>query len=409
MAQASSIIPGMSSSIKKFALYSISIILGLLLLLLGAWAVVAGPSTVGRIVRYGDTQIDDFLYFPYRSMPPSSQPYRFEPAVGTPRLPLHVEQGETGPVPLEEVLVENDSIAFLVLQEGNLVYESYFQNHTQDSLSQAFSMAKSWTSALIGIAIDDGLIRSVEQPVTDFIPELAVRGFDEVQIHHLLTMTSGSDYVENDNPFGIHVILNYTPRLEQRILSFEMERPPGEHFRYKSGDNALLALALDRALGERTITDYTRDKLWEPLGMQSEGRWSLDHAGDGLEKTWCCLAAAARDFIKLGQLYLQSGEWQGKQIVSSEWVAASTQRSAVPATDWDPDLREASLVNYGYQWWILDGDEGEYLALGKDGQYLYVNPSREIAILRLGWSTGELFTSGWIEVFRSVAEQVGAE
>ena len=396
----------MSFSIRKVALYALGAILGLLLLVLAAWAVVAGPSTVARIIRYGDTQINDFEYFPYRSMPPSSQPDIFEPAAGSEQTVFQVALGEGGPAPLEEALVANDSIAFLVLQDGNLVYDRYFQDHTQASLSQTFSMAKSWTSTLIGIAIDDGLIQSDEQPVTDFIPELAERGFTDVRIRHLLTMTSGSDYFENDNPFGIHVILNYTPRLEQRILSFGMERPPGVHFRYKSGDNALLALALDRALGERTITDYTREALWEPLGMQYEGRWSLDHAGDGLEKTWCCLAATARDLIKLGQLYLQSGEWQGEQIVSSEWVAASTQRSAVPADDWDLELRETGLANYGYQWWILDGDEGEYLALGKDGQYLYVNPAREIAILRLGWSTGELFTGGWIEVFRSVAEQV---
>lgn len=396
----------MTFSWRKIAVYAFGLILGLLLLVMAAWMAVAGPVTVGRVIRYGDTQIDDFKYYPYRSLPASSQPYIFEQAAGPPLNALQVDLGEEGPVPLEDALAANDSIAFLVLQDGGLVYERYFQGHTQASLSQAFSMSKSWTSALIGIAIEEGVIESVEQPVTDFVPELADEGFDAVQLRHLLTMTSGSDYQENDNPFGIHVILNYTPQLEQRILSFGMERPPGEHFRYKSGDNALLALALDRALGERTIADYTREKLWEPLGMQYEGRWSLDHAGDGLEKTWCCLAAAARDFIKLGQLYLRGGEWQGRQIVPGEWVAASTQRSAVLADDWDPELLDAGLINYGYQWWILDGDEGEYLALGKDGQYLYVNPTSEIAILRLGWSMGELFTGGWIELFRSVAEQV---
>jgi CubicO group peptidase (beta-lactamase class C family) len=285
---------------------------GIVLITLAAWMVVAGPATVFRIVRYGDTNIDDYSHYPGRILPPSSVPFRF--IQGDEEMPIPtsalLRYGSAGA--LDRILEANDSIAFLVIRGDTILYERYFQGHTPSSLSQIFSMSKSVTSALIGMAIDDGYIRGVDQAISDFIPELAKEGFGSVKIHHLLTMMSGSSYVENNNPFGEHVILNYTPRLEEQILDFEMEREPGELFRYKSGDNALLAPALDRALGAETISEYAQRRLWEPLGMEQQGVWTIDHEGDGLEKTWCCLAASARDLAKFGRLYLNQGAWNGQ-------------------------------------------------------------------------------------------------
>lgn len=388
-------------------LKGLAVLGALFLLTFAGWIIVAGPVTVFRIVRYGDTQIDDFLYYPGRHMAASPSPDRLinpvSPGQSSPS--ILVPAGE-GTVNLNELLSENDTTAFLIWKDDQLVYESYYQGHTQSSLSQSFSMAKSFTSALVGMAVEDGYILSIDQPVTDYVPELAGKGFSRVTIRHLLTMTSGSSYQENDNPFGIHVILNYTPELEKEILGFRVEDEPGQVFRYKSGDNALLALILDRALGEKTITEYTQERLWTPLGMEYEGIWSLDHEGDGLEKTWCCLAATARDFLKLGILYLQEGEWNGKRIVSTEWVRASTQVGAVAEEVWDEGFRRAGLSNYGYQWWLVAGEEGSYLANGKDGQYLYVNPAERTVILRLGWSTGRLPLNEWLTVFQYLARDV---
>jgi CubicO group peptidase (beta-lactamase class C family) len=179
----------------------------------------------------------------------------------------------------------------LVIKDDTILYERYFQGHTQSSISQAFSTSKSILSILIGVAVDEGLIKSVDQPVTDFVPELADNGFGNVTIESLLQMRSGMDYVEDDNLFGEHVRFNLTTSLEAQILKLQMNEEPSEAFIYKSGDNALLALILDRALGAKTITEYTQEKLWTPLGMEYDGIWSIDHEGDGLEKTWCCLAA----------------------------------------------------------------------------------------------------------------------
>jgi CubicO group peptidase (beta-lactamase class C family) len=389
----------------RTAALALSLISGLALIVLAIWIAVAGPVTVFRVIRHGDTDIDDFGHYPGRRLRPSESPFRFKSGDEA----LHVapetlaQFGDHGN--LEQLLESNDSIAFLVVQNDTILYERYFQGHEASSPSQIFSMSKSFTSALIGAAIEDGYIEGDDQAITDFVPELMDEGFADVTIRHLLTMMSGTSYVENDNPFGEHVILNYTPQLEERILEFEMEREPGELFRYKSGDNALLALALDRALGAETITEYTQRRLWGPLGMEDQGVWSIDHEDDGLEKTWCCLAASARDFVKFGRLYLQQGMWQGEEIVPASWIAEST-RGQVPDEAWPGEYQEAGWSNYGYHWWLASKTEGDFFALGKDGQFLYLHPSKELIILRLGRRTGDLYSSGWISLFQGIAQEV---
>jgi CubicO group peptidase (beta-lactamase class C family) len=257
-------------------------------------------------------------------------------------------------------------------------------------------MAKSFLSILIGCAIDDGYIRSVDQPVTDFVPELAANGFERVAIRHLLQMTSGMDYVENDNPFGIHPRFYYTTHLEDEILKLKLHGEPGQRYSYKSGENALLGLILTRALKTKTITDYMQERLWEPLGMEYNGAWSLDHTGDGLEKTWCCLSATARDFAKFGRLYLNHGNWNGKQIVSQSWVEQSTKI----------DTSEGSPWNYQYQWWLVSKDSSAYMAIGHLEQYLYVDPAKQLIVVRLGKSPGNLERQDWLSILTFLSEEV---
>ena len=378
-------------------------LLALISLVMAAWMVAAGPVAVYRILRYGTTTIHDFNHYPARSLRPSDHPQPLIENLQAARLFQQPRYGD-GQQTLDSLLEGSDSIAFLILKDDQLLYERYFQGHTAASYSQFFSVSKSILSALIGLAIDDGYIRSVDQPVTDFVPDLEGRGFENINVRHLLQMTSGTSYVENDNPFGIHVRLNYTPSLEKDILGFRAVDEPGAVFRYKSGDNALLALMLDRALGEKTITAYTQERLWDPLGMEYGGMWSLDHETDGLEKTWCCLAATARDLAGFGRFYLNEGRVNGSQVLSSAWVEASTHSQAVTEAGWPDDFRQIGLENYGYQWWLVSPERGDFLALGKDGQYLYVDPVSEVVIVRLGESPGGMGTSGWLRLFKQLAE-----
>lgn len=367
------------------------------------WFMVAGPSggydATLRFIRHGSTTINDFKHYPARHLRASVSPYRFPGLPGGWRVPEVVELKAGEPRRLEDVLSASATIAFLIISDDTIRFERYDNGHTAASLSQYFSVSKSVTSVLIGAAIDDGFIRSVDQSVVDFVPELSGHGFDDVTIRHLLTMTSGIDYVENDNPFGLHVPFNYTSDIERMILNFRMRVEPGKEWRYKSGDTALLSLILSRALVPRTITAYAQERIWSPLGMEEPGVWSLDR-NDGLEKVWCCLAGTARDLAKLGRLYLSRGEWDGQRILSADWIERSVQLGAVDDAVWPADFRAAGFWSYGYSWWLLSKDEGDYLAQGKDGQFLYVNPTRRTIIVRLGHSMGDLRTSQWVSVFR---------
>jgi CubicO group peptidase (beta-lactamase class C family) len=377
--------------------------------LLVTWAYrggfAAGFTAMARLLQNGPTQIDDFRYYPARRLQASGSPYLFRESGGMWSLPELVEVGEGPQLGLEEVLYGNDTIAFLVVKGDELVYERYYQGHSREEMSQSFSASKSVTSALVGLAIQDGYLHAVEQRVTDWVPELLGRNFENVTLEHLLTMRSGSTYVENDNPFGVHVLFNYTPELEKMILDFRTAAEPGQGFQYKSGDTALLALALSRALAPQTISGYMQERIWDPLGMEYDAVWTVDRE-DGLEKSWCCLAATARDFAKLGMLYLRRGDWNGQQILPAEWIERST-RGAFASEVWDEDFRAAGLQNYGYSWWLASEEEGDYLALGKDGQYIYVNPTADTVIVRLGWSQGDLPTSQWLRLFQFLSSSGG--
>jgi CubicO group peptidase (beta-lactamase class C family) len=369
-------------------------------LTLAAWMAQAGPKTVMNMIRYPNRKIDGYAMFPSRTLSPGSKPYHFTEALVSDDIPAPNGASES----LDALLEWNDSIALLVLKDDRLVLERYYHDHTRESLSLSFSISKSFMSALVGMAIQDGYLESVDQPVTDFVPELADKGFSAVSVRHLMTMTSGTSYLEKDNLTSQHTRLNYTTDLEKEILRFTMQAEPGQVWRYKSGDTALLGLMLSRALAPKTISEYTQEKLWQPLGMEHNGLWTLDREEDGLEKAWCGLAAAARDYLKLGRLYLHQGEWQGEQLLPEGWVEESTQPS-FPGVQWQASVGQPGLWNYGYAWWLVDKQAGSYMARGRDGQFIYVDPSQNAVVLRLGWSEGQLSLEQWLEIFDTLARR----
>lgn len=371
-------------------------LLGMAAIALGAWSIAIGPVAVWRVLTHGTTTVWDHLEYPGRELNPSASPDPWaEAAVPLPPPDVEVEGAA---VPLVSLLADGDTLAFLVVDDGELVYEWYAPGHGADTPSMIFSATKSIFSLLVGAAIDDGLIGSATDPVTLWVPELADRNLDGVTLEDLLRMDSNLDYVEDDNPFGSHVEFNYTPDLADAILALRVRDEPDPQFRYKSGDNALLGLVLDRALEDETITGYFQDRLWNPLGAEHPGRWSTDREG-GLERTWCCLALTARDLARFGQLVLNQGEWEGRQLLSPGWLEASF-RPGYPADRWPTAYEDSPLVNYGYQWWLT---EDARVALGKGGQYLYVDPVRQVVIVRLGETRGKL---GWVDVFDQVAEAI---
>ncbi|HET9053029.1 MAG TPA: serine hydrolase, partial [Cyclobacteriaceae bacterium] len=164
-----------------------------------------------------------------------------------------------------------------------------------------------------------------------------------------------------------------------------------QKFEYVSGNTQLLGLVLERALKNKTVTEYLQEKLWKPLGMEYDASWSLDKKKNGLEKTFCCLNARARDFAKIGRLYLNKGNWNGKQIVSQKWVEVSTHA----------DLTDGGASFYKYQWWI-PSPNGDFMAEGILGQFIYVNPAKNLVIVRLGKKHGD---TDWARTFINLASR----
>lgn len=360
------------------------------------WIVAAGPVTVYRTVVYNFSGIDDYRIFPQRRLAAAPLPFRFREGGRERSSPLQVSFGNRHDVPLSELLPATGTVAFLMVKDDAIMFEQYLEGFDRATPSLSFSMAKSFLSVLAGCAIADGYLKSVDQPVTDFVPELKEKGFATVTLKHLLQMTSGIDYAENDFPLGLHVRFYYTDRLEQEILNLRLRERPGTRFIYKSGDAYLLTLALKRALGGKSITAYMQERLWHPLGMEYDGIWSIDHAPDGLEKTGCCLAATARDFAKFGRFYLNKGLWNGQRIVSEAWVTESTRIDTSAGSAW----------NYQRLWWLLAKDRPDFMANGHLGQFLYINPSAGVIIVRLGQSMGGLSRDEWTQVFMSLSDGV---
>ena len=353
-------------------------------------SVLVTSCQLGRFVFYNFADIKDHKKFKSRSLIAAQKPFNFE-TTETGKFPKVITKKSKEEVPFDEFLEENKTVAFLIIKNDTIQYEKYFNGYQTESIVPSFSMAKSVTSILIGCAIDEGLIKSVDEPITNYITELRRNDFDKVTIKHLLQMTSGVKFNESYvNPFGDAASFYYGINLRKAISKMEVKTEPGKNFEYISGNTQLLGLVLERSLKGKKITQYLQEKIWQPLGMEYDASWSLDRKKDGLEKTFCCLNARARDFAKIGRLYLNKGDWNGKQIVSEKWVEESTK----------VDSTAGSAKYYQYQWWI-NATAGTYMAQGILGQYVYVNPAKNLVIVRLGKNEGKV---SWANFFNSLSK-----
>lgn len=346
---------------------------------------------LGRFVFYNFADIKDYKKFPSRTLLSNETKFKFH-STDKGKYPNSIKvSNKSDSVTFDWLLEEHKTVAFLIIKNDTIHYENYFKGYNQESIIPSFSMAKSVTSILIGCAIDDGLIKSVEEPITNYIPELEKNGFEKVTIKHLLQMTSALKFNESYfNPFGEAASFYYGRNLKREIAKLKLKGIPGQKFEYVSGNTQLLGLVLERALKVKTVTQYFQEKLWTPLGMEYDASWSIDKKKEGTEKTFCCINARARDFAKIGRLYLNKGNWNGKQIVSEKWVEASTKI----------DTTDGSVDYYQYQWW-LPSTTGDFMAEGILGQYIYVNPSSNMVIVRMGKNTGRI---NWSDFFRLLAK-----
>jgi CubicO group peptidase (beta-lactamase class C family) len=350
---------------------------------------------VGRFFIYNFADINDHKKFPKRDIEKSNLPFYFHhkinPNYASSKISIPTN-GKNKNYLFEDYLKINNTVAFIIIKKDTIVYEKYFDGYDKESIVPSFSMAKSVVSMLIGCAIDDGLIQSIDEPITNYLPEFKKNGFEKVTISHLLNMTSGINFNESYyNPFGNAASIYYGRNLKKEMLKLKLNPKNTNSFSYSSGDTQLLGLILEASLKGKKISNYLEEKIWKPIGMEYNASWSLDKK-NGLEKTFCCLNSVALDYAKLGRLYLKKGNWNGKQILSSEWIEKTTKS----------ENNKSGVWYYQNHWWISDKEEMSFRAEGILGQYIYVNPKTETIIIRLGRNSGK--NVGWNSIFNQLAK-----
>ena len=332
---------------------------------------------------YNFANQSDHKKFPAKPIHASDSTFHFDKA---PNIDLGIDSEKSA----EAFLEDSKTVSFLVIRNDTILYEWYGKSYNDSAIVTTFSMAKSLVGLMIGIAIDEGAIVSEQDYIVQYLPELKNPGFDSIRIVHLLNMCSGIHFGESYvNPFGDVAKYYYGKNLKKYVSKMVVEETPGTRFNYQSGDTQLLAMILARATG-KSPTEYLQEKIWDKLGMQYDASWSIDSKRHQMEKAFCCINARTVDLAKIGRLMLNRGNWEGEQIVSKEWVHKSTKGSDVTRS-------------YSRQWWILQTKSKEYMAQGILGQFLYVNPSKNVVIVRMGKNYGDVY---WKRKFKYIARNL---
>ena len=288
--------------------------------------------------------------------------------------PLHKDYNK---IPATEKLIKlhesQGTVAYVIIKNDSLIYEAYYDNYSENSKSNSFSMAKSYVCGLLGKAIMEGYIENLEQPVGDFFPQYLEGLSSKVTVGDLASMASGSSWKENYYwPINITAKAYYGKELEETIFGVSTVKTPGQSFEYSSGDTQLLAMVIEKATGQK-LYNYLSESLWIPLESENDALWQLDSEANGLVKAYCCIASNAKDFARLGKLYKDFGRWKGTQILDSAFVAKSIK----------PRFKDSPQYGYGF-WLKAQNDKSFFMMEGHLGQCVVVSPSDNLIVVRLG-------------------------
>jgi len=345
-----------------------------LLVLVNLVIVVSGKTYLYKAVWYNFADIDDYKIFD-NSTVKANAPVEWPNAADYNQAKLT----DT----LEAVHQRLESVAFLIIKNDSVKYEQYWDGYSSSSLSNSFSMAKTIVGILVGIAIDQGKIRSLDQQVGDFLPEFNSPENKHLTLRHLLIMSSGLNWDESySNPLSTTTEAYYGQDLYSLVSDLQVVNPPGKVFEYMSGNTELLALVLIKVTG-KSLSEYASEVLWTPLNAVHPALWSTDKEG-GHEKAYCCFNSNARDFARIGSLFLNKGRWNGKQVVSESYVEESVKPAPTIYSDGTPNSC------YGYHWWLVNAKGRDiFYARGILGQYIFVIPDEQMVVVRLGHKRGE--------------------
>jgi len=309
------------------------------------------------------------------------------------------------PISIDDYMRANHTAGLLVVQDGRIRLEKYALGYGPTGRWTSFSVAKSFTSTLVGAAIKDGYIHSIEDPVTEYIPGLKGSAYEGVSIRQLLTMSSGvkwnEDYTDPKSDVAQEFTVAPDPGVDATVSymrKLPREAPPGTKWVYKTGETNLIGVLVSSAT-HKSLADYLSEKIWRPYGMEQDAVWMIDDRGQ--EPGGCCISVSLHDYARMGELILDDGRIQGRSILPTGWIEAATHK-AVETGD--------AGGGYGYQWWTRD--DGSVDARGIFGQGIHIDPKRKLVIvMSSAWAhaTDRKQAADRTALYSAIAKAVDAE
>lgn len=382
----------------RITLITICSLAGAAVLFLLASCIMYSPEYIFRCITRGESRVTDYQYFPERKIAKSDTPYHYQYNIDSAIDTLSIKYVSSGKLlngQLDELAGENGTTSLIVIHDDKIVYEKYFNGYDKDSINTSFSSVKSIDSLMIGMAIEDGYIKSETQPISDFIPEFRNTEFADITIKDLLLMRSKILYREGNIWFGDDAKTYYFPDLQDLALNhLRVDKKYNGQFLYNNYHPLLLGIILERCTG-MSVSDYFQKKIWNKIGAEFDASWSLDSEKTQFEKMESGLNFKAIDYVKIGSALLHNGRWNGQTLVGKDWL----NRSIVA-----PETLPNSIIGYQYMWYSVDNAKGgkDFFANGKYGQILYVSPTDNTVILRTGTSEGKIDI--WMYVLMQLAD-----
>ncbi|MBT8220114.1 MAG: beta-lactamase family protein [Bacteroidia bacterium] len=376
------------------------------LLLLGMLFNSCSTSTyVGRWIKWNSSGIDDFKHFPNYSYQASPIPFYFEKNDIEDLDNLTIPKNDKRANKLIDLLNNSKTTAFLIIRNDTILYERYLNNYQRNSMNTSFSVAKSITSLMIGKALDDKLIHSRDDKLTKYLPQMIKidRNYENVSIAHILDMRSGIQFKDHDLIWGDKPKAYYHPNLRKRIEQLRVKSKPGKNFKYNPYNTIIAGMVIEKT-SDLLAAEYFEQNIWNRLGMEYSGSWSLDSKESKMTKMESGLNLRAIDFAKFGRLILNHGKWNDQQIISAEWMNDCFKiDKSLKLDEYGGD------IYYKNFWWIYSKD-GRMVDIisgwGHLGQYLYIFPDSNTIIVRMGKK--QKGVESWGNLFKTINEKINS-
>lgn len=345
-----------------------------------------------RSIVYNIPKIKTNHIFPQAIVQPDPIPFYFKEQIDTgfgKRYKIANLYNLFNQTEFETALKNEKTKAFIIIHHDTIIYEKYFKGFDKEDYLTSFSMAKSLVSTLIGIALKEGKIKSIHDPFCEYFPEIDCEKFGSVTIEHLLQHTSGIDYI------GLPK-LYYGKNLAKNVLPKGMNYPAGTQFKYDNANSQILGILLEKVY-KKPIDKIWEEKVWSQIGTEHPIHWAMDDKKHQQAKTFCCVDAVARDFARLGRVWMNDGFYNGKEIVPKSWLDSIKS----------PTIKEGATINYKYHFWKAPTEYHCFLAAGMYGQMIFMCPEKDLIFVRLGEKNKiQMDDKFWIPVFLQLIDQM---